>query len=128
LDRRVKEESEKRKRIANILNKRREEFLDLVKSFMGSYGNKDGQLIDAKDFKQILEAFGIKLNPYVSGSFNFIATLFKFHRNSKSLLSKIPKQLLYLKRKEKPSSKAAHPSANLQPGPPLTTALLALTK
>jgi len=39
MDRRLKEESEKRQRISNILKKRREEFLDLVKSFTSAKGN-----------------------------------------------------------------------------------------
>ena len=39
MDRRQKEESEKRQRISKILQKRREEFLDLVKSFTRAKGN-----------------------------------------------------------------------------------------
>jgi len=63
LGRQIKEETEKRQRIASILQQRRGEFVDLVQSLMSSKGNKDGQLMETKDFKQLLQAFGIKLNP-----------------------------------------------------------------
>ena len=52
--------------------KRREEFITLVQSYMKTKGgdlsgsNSADQLLNTQDFKQILQAFGIKLSPQVS--------------------------------------------------------------
>lgn len=62
---------DRRQRIAHILKERRNEFVDLVESYLANKGEgKDGQVLAANDFKQILSAFGIKLTPKVSSFSN----------------------------------------------------------
>lgn len=64
------EEAGRRERVSTILQKRRDEFVDLVQAYAKRKGgrsqpggiNKDTAL-DKGDFKQITQAFGIKLTP-----------------------------------------------------------------
>lgn len=70
LSKHIAEEAGRRERVSTILQKRRDEFVDLVQAYATRKGgrsqpggiNKDTAL-DKGDFKQITQAFGIKLTP-----------------------------------------------------------------
>ena len=75
----IQDEKDKRKRVSDILTKRREEFIGLVQSMAKRKGGSgtttsttadrinNASTLPVSDFKQIINALGIKLSPRVSG-------------------------------------------------------------
>ena len=66
----IAEEASRRERVSTILQQRRDEFVDLVQAYAKRKGGRSQQgginndtALDKGDFKQITQAFGIKLTP-----------------------------------------------------------------